>query len=90
MTQIPWLDRCINKNRVVHIFRHTPGMSIMGFIGEVVGERLKRDRSQHCTTNAAKSDYAPKDFLDHYLEIQRTNLEVPDWYCASSSPTAKL
>lgn len=49
-------------------------MSIMGYVGKTAGERLK-DESKHSSR---------KDFLDHYLEIQRTNPEIPAWYCTST------
>ncbi|KAI1810882.1 cytochrome P450 CYP4/CYP19/CYP26 subfamily protein [Poronia punctata] len=78
MTQIPWLDKCINKNRIAHTFRRTPGMSIMGFVGKVVGARSK-DVEERRGSKDKDKESRRKDFLDHYLEIREGNPEIPTW-----------
>ena len=76
MTQILWLDPLFYKNRWVHSFRHTPGMSILGFVDKVICERLG-DTDNTKGDNTTKSHR--KDFLAHFLEIQEANPDLPPW-----------
>ncbi|KAL7952201.1 cytochrome P450 CYP4/CYP19/CYP26 subfamily protein [Trichoderma compactum] len=72
MTQIPWLDPWFYKNKIVHSFRRTPGMSILGVVSKAIRERL--DSNDDAGTQASG-----KDFLSRFLEIHRANPDLPPW-----------
>ncbi|PIG81786.1 hypothetical protein AARAC_011839 [Aspergillus arachidicola] len=67
MSQIPWADPWIYKNRFVNSLCRTPAMSILGFVDRVIRERLDNP------------DHSHKDFLARFLEIQEANSSVPPW-----------
>ncbi|KAM6476000.1 cytochrome P450 CYP4/CYP19/CYP26 subfamily protein [Trichoderma sp. SZMC 28011] len=72
MTQIPWLDPWFYKNKIVHSFRRTPGMSILGVVSKAIRERLDGNDDAGTQTSA-------KDFLSRFLEIHRANPDLPPW-----------
>ncbi|KAJ5690937.1 cytochrome P450 [Penicillium malachiteum] len=76
MTQITWLDPWIYKNKVIHSFRRTPGMAILGFVGTAIRERLSETAvaEEKTSVNPEK-----KDFLARFLEIQKANPNLPPW-----------
>ncbi|PYI01677.1 putative cytochrome P450 oxidoreductase [Aspergillus sclerotiicarbonarius CBS 121057] len=76
MTQVTWLDPILYKNRLVHSFRQTPGMSILGFVGKVIGERLAREGD---VKEGSGTTPRNKDFLARFLEIQNLNPKLPPW-----------
>ncbi|GAB1209745.1 hypothetical protein APSETT445_008526 [Aspergillus pseudonomiae] len=65
MSQIPWVDPWIYKNRFVNSLRRTPAMSILGFVDRVIRERL------HNPDHAKRDSH--RDFLARFLEIQDAN-----------------
>ncbi|KAI1375397.1 putative benzoate 4-monooxygenase cytochrome P450 [Hypoxylon crocopeplum] len=83
LTQITWLDPIINKNRIASRLFPTPGMSILGFVGKVIHERLQtpEDKEDIRASNGSKRQF--RDYLSHFLEIQQSNDKVPTW-----APTA--
>jgi hypothetical protein len=76
MTQIPWLDPLLYKNQLVHSFQKTPGMSILGFVGKAIRDRVD-NIDNHNGEPGSKNHY--KDFLARFLEIQQTNSDIPPW-----------
>lgn len=72
MTQIPWLDPWFYKNKIVHSFRRTPGMSILGVVSKAIRERLDGNDDAGTQTSG-------KDFLSRFLEIHRANPDLPPW-----------
>ncbi|KAI0180673.1 putative benzoate 4-monooxygenase cytochrome P450 [Hypoxylon sp. FL1284] len=83
LTQITWLDPIINKNRVVHGLLKTPGMSILGFVGKVIRERLQSVESAEGTKAHRERERPFRDYLSYFLEIQQSSTKVPAW-----APTA--
>ena len=84
MTQIPWLDRALRKNRFAdslqRLLYRTADLGILGFVGKVIKER--REKIQNDTKGKANiRDGADgrKDFLARYLELQQNNPEIPPW-----------
>ncbi|KAL9602711.1 MAG: hypothetical protein Q9219_001701 [cf. Caloplaca sp. 3 TL-2023] len=85
MTQVPWLDWLLRKNLVAdhlqQLFRTTASLSILGFVGKAIQEKqeiLSNEEHKSGTTADQK-----KDFLTRFIEIQRTNPDIPKW-----APTA--
>ena len=77
MTQIPWLDKIMYKNRVVDTFRRTPGLSILKFVGDAIKER--REMMADTKIKATEKSERKKDFLTRYIEVQDGNPEIPRW-----------
>ncbi|KAI0892756.1 putative benzoate 4-monooxygenase cytochrome P450 [Annulohypoxylon nitens] len=82
MTQIPWLDKWVYKNRFVDIFRRTPGLSILTYVARIIKER--RDIIANSEKNREHDTYdfegqPRQDFLSQYIEIQEKNAGVPLW-----------
>ncbi|KAL7928631.1 cytochrome P450 CYP4/CYP19/CYP26 subfamily protein [Trichoderma chlorosporum] len=76
MTQIPWLDPWFYKNKIVHRFRQTPGMSILGVVSKNIRERLDNiDGNNDDTVTETRG----KDFLARFLEIHRASPDLPPW-----------
>ncbi|KAI0009454.1 cytochrome P450 CYP4/CYP19/CYP26 subfamily protein [Xylariaceae sp. FL0662B] len=82
MTQIPWLDRYLNKNRFVATFRRTPGLSILNYVAKVIRDR--RDSVTNGKVFEVEIDNdvrgtSERDFLTRYIEIQESKIGVPEW-----------
>lgn len=77
MTQITWLDPLLYKNRIVHGLRRTPGMAILGFVFKTVRQRL--DRISTDDDQSDSNSKPEKDFLAHFLEIQKAHPDIPPW-----------
>lgn len=76
MTQITWVDQLLYKNKFIHLIRRTPGMTILGFVGKTIRERLAcPDDTETKTTRKT----AGRDFLSRFLEIQKANSDLPPW-----------
>ncbi|OAA43657.1 Cytochrome P450 [Metarhizium rileyi] len=80
MMQVPWLDKILYKNRLVDGLRHTPGNSLLQFVGDTIRERQSR-LNKAATFAASPSER--QDFLDRYIEIQRNNDNIPAWAVTS-------
>ncbi|KAH7313945.1 cytochrome P450 CYP4/CYP19/CYP26 subfamily [Stachybotrys elegans] len=81
MTQIPWLDWLLRKNRIGDFFQRTffsqPSMGILNFIAKAIKERQIKGESG---AGEEKGDAGhTQDFLDKYLEVQRKSPDVPPW-----------
>ncbi|KAK7931819.1 Benzoate 4-monooxygenase cytochrome P450 [Apiospora marii] len=76
VSQITWLDKLLYKNRLIHTIRQTPGMTILGFVGKAIRERLAC--SEDSQTEIMKKT-ADRDFLSRFLEIQKANSDLPPW-----------
>ncbi|OTB00207.1 hypothetical protein M426DRAFT_324448 [Hypoxylon sp. CI-4A] len=76
MTQMTWLDPLIYKNKIVHRFRQTAGVTILGFVSKVVGERLNYRNDGNGRVSEEASD---KDFLARYIKIQKCSSVLPSW-----------
>ncbi|KID99278.1 Cytochrome P450, partial [Metarhizium majus ARSEF 297] len=79
MMQVPWLDKILYKNRVVDVLRHTPGNSLLKFVGDTIRERQSRYKAE----KHAQTPHERQDFLDRYIEIQRSNDNIPAWAVTS-------
>lgn len=80
MTQITWLDPLIYKNRIVHSIRKTPGMTILGFVGQTIRQRLENRAESQTHAHGVGEKGHGKDFLAHFLEIQEANPDyLPAW-----------
>ena len=76
MTQITWLDPWIYKNKLLHMIRRTPGMTILEFVGKAIRERSGETMD---SKDGASANPEKKDFLARFLEIQKTNSNLPPW-----------
>jgi hypothetical protein len=90
MTQIPWLDWTLRKNRIGDWFQRTfftaASMGILGFVGKAINEKrelLANQKQEGMSQSDSKG--LGKDFLTRYVEIQQSNPEIPDWSVASHS-----
>lgn len=77
MTQIPWLDKVIYKNRFADAIRRAPGLVILRFVANVIKER--RDQRASGEIPVAEKLSGKKDFLSRYLDIQEKSTELPPW-----------
>jgi hypothetical protein len=68
MTQMAWLDPLIYKNQLVHKFRRTPGMTILGFVTKSIHERIGKTAE---AKDVACVKCGHKDFLARFLEIHK-------------------
>ncbi|KAJ5713090.1 uncharacterized protein N7483_010271 [Penicillium malachiteum] len=66
----------IYKNQVVHRLRKTPGMAILGVVTKAIRDRLSEtvDAKNSRNVNPEK-----KDFLAHFLEIQKVHPDLQPW-----------
>ena len=71
MTQVPWLDRLLYKNRVMATLRKQSGNSIL----KIAAERTAARKQE---MEAGKSDQN-HDFLSRFLEIQAKTPTLPPW-----------
>ncbi|KAK2592582.1 hypothetical protein QQS21_009727 [Conoideocrella luteorostrata] len=79
MMQVPWLDKFLYKNRFIDSLRHTPGNSLLKFVGDTIKER----QSLFNAGKASAIRNTRKDFLDRYIEIERSNEQIPAWAVTS-------
>ena len=81
MTQIPWLDNIMWKNRIAdtfrQIFHRTASLSILTFVADAIKE--KREKLANGEAKAGDRADGRKDFLTRYLELQENNAEIPPW-----------
>lgn len=82
LTQIPWLDWALRKNRIGDAFQRRFGvqasLGILGFVGRAIKEK------QGTMSNGQYKDTGDKygrgkDFLTRYIELQQNDPEVPPW-----------
>lgn len=82
LTQIPWLDWALRKNRIGDAFQRRFGvqasLGILGFVGRAIREK------QGTMSNGENKDTGDKygrgkDFLTRYIELQQNDPEVPPW-----------
>ena len=67
--QMPWIDKVLEKNRIVSYFGYTS--PVVKFAARRRAERL---------ASSDFKDYDSKDFLSQFLEIQARSSDIPDWY----------
>ena len=79
MTQIPWLDKVIYKNRFADSIRRAPGLMILKFVAAVVQER-KEHRANGTPIPVSKKLEGKPDFLTRFLDIQDKSPDLPPWY----------
>lgn len=81
MTQVPWLDKIICKNRIADTFRKffhcTEFLRILGFIADAIKE--KREKLANGELMAGDKADRRKDFLTRFIEIQENNPGIPPW-----------
>lgn len=81
MTQIPWLDYALRKNRFAdffqRLFHQTASLSILGFVGKAIKE--KQEKLEKGETKSRDDADGRKDFLTRYIELQKNNPEMPPW-----------
>ena len=82
LTQIPWLDWVLRKNRVgdalQRMFGVQASLGILGFVGKVIKERqvaMSNGEYKNTGDNSGRG----KDFLTQYIELQQNDSEVPPW-----------
>ncbi|KAI1087236.1 putative benzoate 4-monooxygenase cytochrome P450 [Rostrohypoxylon terebratum] len=85
MTQIPWLDWVLRKNRIgdsfQRLFGKTASLGILGFVGKAIKERQELLSKGDFKVSDEKS--GRKDFLTRFIELQQNNPKIPPW-----APTA--
>ena len=78
MTQTPWLDYVLRKNRFADFFQRllqqTASLSILAFVGKAIEEKL--EQVEEGKINDADGR---KDFLTRYIELQKNNPDIPHW-----------
>lgn len=82
LTQIPWLDWALRKNRMGDAFQRRfntqASLGILGFVGKAVKE--KQETMSNSDYKATADKYGRgKDFLTRYIELQQDDPEVPPW-----------
>lgn len=81
MTQIPWLDNIVRKNRIAdtfwQTFHRTASLSILSFVADAIKEKREKLANGE-SKNGDKVD-GRKDFLTRYIELQENNPEIPPW-----------
>ena len=82
LTQIPWLDWALRKNRLGDAFQRTfgvqPSLGILGLVGKAINEKQQTLSNGRCKDPGDKYGRG-KDFLTRYIEIQQNDPEVPPW-----------
>lgn len=78
MTQIPWLDKVLYKNRIADSIRRAPGLLILKFVAVAIEER-REQKARGAQTPVAERLEGRKDFLTRYLETQDKSPELPSW-----------
>lgn len=81
MTQIPWLDWALRKNRIgdsfQRLFGKTASLGILGFVGKAIKERQELMSKGDFKASDEKS--GRKDFLTRYIELQQNDSKIPPW-----------
>ncbi|KAI0868045.1 putative benzoate 4-monooxygenase cytochrome P450 [Hypoxylon argillaceum] len=85
MTQVPWLDWTLRKNKIgdaiLRMFGTTASLKILGFVGNAIKEKqLSLSKNE---SGGDEKDNGRKDFLTRFIELQRGNPNIPHW-----APTA--
>lgn len=82
LTQIPWLDWALRKNRIGDALQRTfgvqPSLGILGFVGKAIKEK-QRTMSSDEHKNPSDKYGRGKDFLARYIELQQNDPEIPPW-----------
>ncbi|KAL9617507.1 MAG: hypothetical protein Q9160_007718 [Pyrenula sp. 1 TL-2023] len=85
MTQAPWLDKLIWKNRVADdlraIFGRTASLSILGFVSNAIKER--REQLASGAVKEADEKDGRKDFLTRFITLHKNHPELPPWVSTS-------
>lgn len=68
MTQIPWLDWLLHKNRIANFVKHEAVSPLLNFVLERIAERRSSPKAFH-KANTAGPD-ANGDFLGYFLQAQ--------------------
>lgn len=80
LTQIPWLDWCLRKNRVGDWFQRNfatqASMGILGFVGQAISEK-KALLAKQKLEKPSEGVSADQDFLARYVEIAEKDPEIP-------------
>ena len=85
LTQIPWLDWALRKNRVGNWIQQTfatqASMGILGFVGKAISRKkaILAQQKEEGTYHGDAKGAANKDFLTRYIEVQEANPEIPPW-----------
>lgn len=81
MTQAPWLDKLIWKNRIADdlrtFFGQTASLSILGFVGNAIKER--REQLASGAVKEADEKDGRKDFLTRFITLHQNHPELPPW-----------
>ena len=82
MTQIPWLDWTLRKNRIGDWFQRKfavqASLGILGFVAKAIKE--KQAIMANSDYKETKDKYGRgKDFLTRYIELSQNDPEVPPW-----------
>ncbi|OTA53098.1 putative benzoate 4-monooxygenase cytochrome P450 [Hypoxylon sp. EC38] len=87
MTQIPWLDWALRKNRIGDTIQRfllgkTASLGILGFVGKAI-----KEKQEYLAQGESKEDVEKaggrKDFTTRFIELQKNNPSIPSW-----APTA--
>ena len=83
MTQSPFFDRIMVKNRIAdrirQLLNRTASLSILSFVADAINER-RDNLANGEVEKAEKADESGRtDFLTRYIEIQEKNPEIPPW-----------
>ena len=85
LTQIPWLDWALRKNRVGDFFQRTFGtqasLGILKFVANVIEEKKTTlSSSEYKDYEDPSNKYGRgKDFLTRYVELTQSDPEIPPW-----------
>lgn len=72
LTQAPWLDRVIYKNRLSSYLRPLANMSMALHAGSSIAERFK-------AMAAGKGEGRKNDFLAEFIDVQSQDETIPQW-----------
>ncbi|RYP43079.1 hypothetical protein DL770_011873 [Monosporascus sp. CRB-9-2] len=84
LTQVPWLDWLLRKNRVGDFFQRTfasqPSLSILTFIAKAIKEKKEKKKTlSKCEGIPDGKPAQEKDFLTKYIELQQNDPKIPPW-----------
>lgn len=81
MTQVPWLDWLLRKNRIGDFLQRTfasqPSLTIVNFITKSIKER--KERKDKANGDADSKPGREKDFLTRYIELEKNDPQIPHW-----------
>lgn len=73
MTQIPWLDKLLHKNRLVLLIREQLASPILKIVSDAITSREEQINS------GAGENTTTKDFLGQFLDIKASNESIEPW-----------